>query len=306
MLRTAELAKALQVKESELRSSEERLMLAATAANAGLWKLDQQTGKVWMTPKMREIFGLAPEQGFMFRDWVNLIHPEDRRRVLEVRNQTINPGQGFILEYRVVLPDGQIRWIRAQARMMQASFGLSPDLTGASMDITERKLKEDEIARQRVELSHLQRVASLSALSVSIAHEINQPLAVILTNAQAAQRLLAQDPADVAEARDILDDIVCEDQRAGEIIRRMRDLLKRGEPSFQTLQFNDAAQEVLQLMRRELADRGIAVGLNLEETLPRISGDFISLEQVMVNLISNACDAMDENQPKDRRLAIWW
>ncbi|PZN76368.1 MAG: hypothetical protein DM484_16815 [Candidatus Methylumidiphilus alinenensis] len=303
MLRTAELAKALQVTESELRNSEERLMLAAAAANAGLWKLNQRTGKVLMTPRMEAILGLTPKQEFTFQDWIDIIYPADQERMLEAK-QAINPRQELILEYRIVLPDGQIRWIRSHVRMVEDSVGQSKKLMGVSMDITEHKLKEDEITRQRVELSHIQRVASLGALSGSIAHEINQPLAIILTNAQAAQRLLAQDPADLAEVRDILDDIVCEDQRAGEVIRRMRNLLKRDEPSFQMVQFNDAVQEVLRLMRRELVDRRIAVSLHLEETLPRILGDRISLEQVMLNLISNACDAMAENQPKDRRLII--
>lgn len=303
MLRTAELAKALQVTESELRNSEERLMLAAAAANAGIWKLNQWTGKVLMTPKMEAIFGLTPKQEFTFQDWIDIIHPADQERMLEAK-QTINPGQELILEHRIALPDGQVRWIRSHVRMVEDSVGQSNKLMGVSMDITGHKLKEDEITRQRLELSHIQRVASLGALSGSIAHEINQPLAIILTNAQAAQRLLAQDPADLDEVRDILDDIVREDQRAGEVIRRMRNMLKRDEPSFQMVQFNDAVQEVLRLMRRELVDRRIAVSLHLEETLPRILGDGISLEQVMLNLISNACDAMAENQPKDRRLAL--
>jgi two-component system sensor kinase FixL len=303
MLRTAELAKALRVTESELRSSEERLMLAAAAANAGIWKLNQRTGKVWMSPKMEAIFGLTPKQEFTSQDWIDLIYPADQERMLEVK-QAINPNQEMITEYRIVLPDGQVRWIRSHVRKVEDPAGQSQNLMGVSMDITEHKLKEDEINRQRLELSHIQRVASLGALSGSIAHEINQPLAIILTNAQAAQRLLAQDPADLAEVRDILDDIVCEDRRAGEVIRRMRNLLKRDEPAFRIVQFNDSVQEVLRLMRRELVDRRIAVSLQLEETLPRISGDRISLEQVMLNLISNACDAMAENQPKDRRLSI--
>ena len=303
MLRTAELAKALQVTESELRNSEERLMLAAAAANAGLWKLNQRTGKVIMTPKMEAIFGLAPKQEFTFQDWIALIYPADQERMLEAK-QAINPGQEIILEYRIVLPDGQMRWIRSHLRRAEDSAGQPIKLMGVSMDITEHKLKEDEISRQRLELSHIQRVASLGALSGSIAHEINQPLAIILTNAQAAQRLIARDPADLAELRDILDDIVREDRRAGEVIRRMRDLLKRDGPSFQAVRINDALQEVLRLMRRELLDRGVAVSLHLEETLAQVLGDRISLEQVMLNLIGNACDAMAGNPPGDRRLRL--
>ena len=131
---------------------------------------------------MEVIFGLTSKQEFTFQDWIDIIYPADQERMLEAK-QAINPGQEIILEYRIVLSDGQIRWIRSHVRGVEDPAGQSQKLMGVSMDITEHKLKEDEISRQRLELSHIQRVASLGALSGSIAHEINQPLAIILTNA---------------------------------------------------------------------------------------------------------------------------
>ena len=161
---------------------------------------------------------------------------------------------------------------------------------------------EAEAMRQRDELAHLSRVTMLSELSGSLAHELNQPLAIILTNAQAAQRLLAQQPPDLAEARDILADIVSEDQRAGEVIRRLRSLLKHGETSLQPLAVNDIIEEVLQLARNDLIGHGITVHRSLAANVPQVLGDHIQLQQVLLNLILNACDAMAANPPARRHL----
>ena len=232
----------------------------------------------------------------------------DRRLALTIG------GSIIIFTTLIIIQANLILWGRVQmpptiglisvALVIAMGIELSLDMLRTAELAQALRVTESELNRQRLELSHIQRVASLGALSGSIAHEINQPLAIILTNAQAAQRLLAQEPADLAEVRDILDDIVCEDRRAGAVIRRMRSLLKRDEPRFQEVQFNDAVEGVLRLMRRELVDRRITVSLQLEKTLPPVLGDLVSLEQVMLNLISNACDAMAENPPEERRLTL--
>lgn len=179
-----------------------------------------------------------------------------------------------------------------------------PHVVGIGIDITLRKAAEAEAARQRAELAHLSRVASLSELSGSLAHELNQPLGIILSNAQAAQRLLAQQPPDLAEVRDILADIVAEDRRAGEVIKRLRALLKRGEPDFQPLSLNEVVTEVAALLRSDLLDRGVSLNLALREDLPLVRGDRIALQQVLLNLVNNACDALTACPPGGRRIAI--
>ena len=172
------------------------------------------------------------------------------------------------------------------------------------MDITARKKAEDELAQQRNELSHLSRVTTMSELSSSLAHELNQPLAIILTNAQAAQRLLAQDPPDVAETRDILADIVSEDERAGEVIRRLRALLKPGQTQRLPLSVNEIIEDVLRIARSDLIGRGVTVHTALAESLPQVLGDRVQLQQVLLNLILNASDAVAGNPPAQRRLTI--
>jgi two-component system, LuxR family, sensor kinase FixL len=144
----------------------------------------------------------------------------------------------------------------------------------------------------------------VSTLSGSLAHELNQPLGIILSNAQAAQELLLQDPPDVPEVGEILADIVAADRRAAEIIQRLRSLLKHGETSMQPLPLNDLIEEVLRLVRADLIGRGVTAVCVLAPDLPPITGDRVQLQQLVLNLIVNAADAMAANAPGTRRLHL--
>jgi two-component system sensor kinase FixL len=137
-----------------------------------------------------------------------------------------------------------------------------------------------------------------------VAHELNQPLTAILSNAQAAQRFLAQEPPDMAEVGEILSDIVAEDKRAGEVIRRLRALYRKGEAQFQAVDLNEIAREVLQLTHGDLMAREVSVTTRLALELPAVRGDRVQLQQVLLNLIVNACDAMSGNAAGDRNLTI--
>jgi len=160
---------------------------------------------------------------------------------------------------------------------------------------------ELEIAQQRVQLTHLSRVSMLGELSGSIVHEISQPLTASLTNAQAAQLLLTQSEPKLEEVRDILRDIVADDQRAVDVIRRLRQLLKRGEVQCQPLSANETVEEVLKLLRSELIDRSVTVHSELAPILPILHGDRVGLQQVLINLVTNACDTMAD-MPSEARI----
>jgi len=190
------------------------------------------------------------------------------------------------------------------ASVAAMGFELSSDLLRSATLARELQQRADETARQRLELAHLARVASLSELSGSLAHELNQPLAIILANAQAAQRQLEREPPDLDEVRAILADIVAEDRRAGDVIRRLRGLLKRGEPERRLLALHEVAEGVLTLMRSELLGRGVELERRLAPDLPPVLGDRIPLEQVLLNLVLNACDALAANPPGTRRLQL--
>jgi C4-dicarboxylate-specific signal transduction histidine kinase len=172
------------------------------------------------------------------------------------------------------------------------------------VDIAPRKHAELEMARQRGELAHLSRVAMLGELSGSMAHELNQPLTAILSNAQAAQRYLARETPDLAELNAILTDIVTQDERAGEVIRRLHLLLKKGEFQKRSLDANEVVFEVLKLLRSDLTNHGVTVETQLAPGLPPLCGDRVQLQQVLLNLVLNASDAMAENAAPDRRITV--
>ena len=144
----------------------------------------------------------------------------------------------------------------------------------------------------------------LGELSGSLAHELNQPLAAILSNAQAAQRFLARNPGDLSEVNAILQDIVDDDKRAGEVIRRLRALLRKEEIEHQPVDVNEIVLEVLRLMRSDLVNRNVSVSVQLAPALPAITGDRVQLQQVLLNLVINGCDALDTLHARDRRLAL--
>jgi two-component system sensor kinase FixL len=166
----------------------------------------------------------------------------------------------------------------------------------ASMsDLTARKALEREQAVQRDELFHLSRVAVLGELLASLSHELHQPLTTILTNAQAGQMVLgpsAPQPVDLVEVRAMLDDIVTAGRRAGEIIHRLRALFRKGEVRYEALDVNDVVLDVLKLLNGDLVHHGVALHTALAAGLPRVRGDRVQLQQVLINLIVNATDAM--------------
>jgi C4-dicarboxylate-specific signal transduction histidine kinase len=184
----------------------------------------------------------------------------------------------------------------------RSAAGGAVRIYGVLRDITQQKRAELEAHELRGNLTHLARVNTLGALSGSLAHELNQPLGIILSNAQAAQELLAQSPPDIAEVQAILSDIVAADRRAGDVIERLRALLKRGQVSLHPESLNSVIEEVLQLAQADLIGRGVIVVCELAPELPKIAGDRVQLHQLVLNLLLNGADAMINNPPGTRRL----
>jgi PAS domain S-box-containing protein len=294
----------LRASEARLRESERRLDLAAESAELGLWSLDLASGRVWATDRAKAMFGFPGDTEVMLDAFMDRMHPEDRPVVQARIDDAVRQRDGYAADYRVLLPDGQERWIAARGEIVCDATGHAISMTGVVMDSTQRRLDEQELLQERAHLAHLARTATVAELSGSLAHELNQPLAIILTNAQAAQRLLDRDPPDIAEAREILVDIVREDQRAGEVIRRLRALLRNEPINLQPVSLNALVDDVLALMHRELEAAGIAVERRLAPSLPEVRGDPVQLQQVMLNLILNARDAMIGDPAGGRRLVV--
>lgn len=210
----------------------------------------------------------------------------------------------FIAEERITDATGKHHWLQTIKRPIKDRDGMASQVLGVSTDITARKQKELEIERQRNELAHLSRVTMLSELSGSLAHELNQPLAAILSNAQAALRFLAQDKPNLSEVSDILRDIVEDDRRAGGIIQGLRLLLKKGEMRREPLDLNEAVRSVLKLVHSDMLNAEVSVSMTLAPTLPKVSGDRVQLQQVLLNLLVNACEAMSGEAVVDRELFV--
>ncbi len=218
--------------------------------------------------------------------------------------ESITHGKIWQGEFQNRRKNGELYWERANISPLLDDSGKITHYVGVKDDITEQRRLEKEAMEQRDELFHLSRVASLGQLSGSLAHELNQPLGIILSNAQAAQRMLARENPDIPELREILADIVGEDRRAGEVILRLRALLKRGETKLMPLALGKVVEDMLGLLRSDLIARGVTIQTVLAEALPTVPGDEVQLQQVLINLITNACDAMEENAPAERILRI--
>jgi two-component system sensor kinase FixL len=304
LLHAAQLARQLQASETELRETQERMELAANAAELGMWMWDIVRDEVWITDKGRALLGFAPLEKIDFNRFRNRLHPEDRESVLQAVEKSLRTGAEYESEYRTVLPDGQVRWIAGRGQVEFNCDGQPVRMRGVAVDITKRKQAEEQTAHQRNEIPHLSRVTTLGELSGSIAHELSLPLSAILSNAQAAQRVLAHGGADLAEVREILNDIVSEDKRAGEVIQRLRQWLKKGEVQQHSLRINEVVEDVLKLIHDDLINQHVTIDVELGRNLPLVTGDPVQLQQVLLNLVVNACDAMTNCDAPERRLLI--
>jgi len=288
----------------ELEESEYRMSLAANAAKLGVWVKDLKTKEIWASGNWRRLLGFTESERLDLDHFLKKIHPHDRDLFNTNLTHAISGGGYYETDYRVLLADGQTRWIASRGQVEFNGGGKPTVLRGVSIDITERKQAEMEVLQQRGELTHLSRVTMLGELSGSLAHELNQPLTAILSNAQAAQRFLAQDDTRLGEVRDILKDIVAEDKRAGEVIRRLRLLLKKGELQKQEIDVHEVVEDVLHLIRSDLVNQGMTVKTELAAMSPIANADRVQLQQVLLNLVLNACDVMARDSTSSHRLVI--
>jgi len=291
--------------EDLLKESEERMTFTAASANVGLWQFDRASNQLWATEHCRALFGFGRDAPLTGDRFLAAIRPEDRdsitawfRDIGRTRSSTTSA------DFRVAKPDGQERWLRVRARANLDGRSAANQVSGIFIDITEQKAAEAVAAEQHQEVAHLMRVSVLGELSGAIAHEINQPLTAIQLNAQAVLHLLAQEPPDLAEVRDAVDDIVHENNRASDVIVRLRKLLKKGERKSELVDLNELVKSTIALVHSEAIARRIAIEADLASGLPAIAGDPVQLQQVLLNLLMNAMDAMAVTPGALRRVTV--
>ena len=299
--------------ESALRESESRMAQAAAATGLCMWVQDNVRGEFWANPLLRRELGLAEGEPASFDRFLSVVHPDDRGRVTAAFESAWRDGGRCSMEYRAVVAGDVLRWVVTRANVECDASGRALRMRGASIDVSARKQAEFEARQRSNEVTHLSRVALLGQLSGSLAHELNQPLAAILTNAETALGILKADALDrvalrkmldVDEVIEILDDIVSDDQRAGDVIRRLRALFMRGEAKIEAIDIDRLIGDVLHLAQSDLAMRGVAVSLELETRPAPIDGDRVQLQQLLLNLVLNASEAMADTPQAERRLRI--
>jgi PAS domain S-box-containing protein len=275
----------------------------ANSAPVMLWMSGTDKLHTFFNQSWLDFTGRAQQQE-LGGGWTDRLHPEDVLRCTDTYSRAFDARSRFTMEYRLRRHDGEYRWIFETGVPRYAPDGTFIGYIGSAVDITERRRAELEIGQQRNELAHLSRVTMLGELSGSLAHELNQPLTAILSNAQAAQRLLARCEVDLDEVREILNDIVSDDKRAGEVIHGLRVLLKQGESRHQPLDLNDVVRDVIRLVRSDLLNHAVILTTELAPALPPVVGDRVQLQQVLLNLVVNGYEAMTEVVGTDRKLIV--
>ena len=415
--------------EGWLRDSEERMSLAAEAANLGMWVWDVVGDDVWMTDTGRALLGIAPDTRLDFEMLISCVHPEDRGPRTAAIKRALKNQSEYVMEYRVLLPDGTLRWIGTRGLCMDTGakgirlLGVSMDVTaqkqaqdvlresearfrtladtapvmiwmsgtdklctffnkgwldftgrsleqelgngwaegvhredfdccfevyvnsfdawqpftmeyrlrrrdgvyrwvldngaprfaadgtflgyiGSCIDITERRQAEAEARQHREELAHLSRVAIMGEMAGSLAHELNQPLTGIVNNASAGRRFIAKGRGDLAKLDGLFEAVIADGRRAGEIIRGIRGMVRKGEEVRGPVNLNDVIASVLRFIRSDALERHCVLVTETDPKLPLVGANQVQLQQVLLNLVVNAFEAMRETPAEERRLII--
>jgi len=287
-----------------LREREDRISLAAESANLVFWSINFERKESWMSDKGRAIFNFGPDEPLSRELFLSRVHPEDRDAVDEAIEHARAESQTFEIEYRLLRPDGDIRWLISRGRYVRNDRGGIRELIGVAIDITAQVEADLQLGLQREEMARMSRVSSMGELTASLAHELNQPLTAIASNAAAGRRLLAQGSPDPKMFKELLADVATDARRAGDIIHGIHHFVRKGEGTRCRVNLNEIVREVLRLLHSDLLGRGTAVETELAPNLPSVDADPVQLQQVLLNLLMNSLEAMNDTSAASRRVVI--
>ncbi len=275
--------------------------MAVSSANLGLWRWDVPTGTFWASDEFKNIFALPTIPDAEYASVVSRIHPDDRSAF----DTLVRCAHGVMtVEVRLQLLQNDVRWITATATAVHSRYRRLLCITGVVLDVTPRRRTEDELRNQRSQLTHLMRLALVGQFSGALAHEVTQPLTSILSNAQTVQNLLAKKASNPEEMQQILQDIIGDDLRAVEVVKRIKALLHRGEADLKPTDVVQLLKDTLSIARSELRERRIATRLHVPLSLPQVLADRVQIQQVVLNLLLNAADAMTDTPAPNRAIEI--
>jgi len=286
----------------ELTKSEQRLRTIIDAIPNSVWCAGADGVTSFWNKRWQDYAGFSPAEND--GDWWVIVHPDDLSRLQDAIGSTVPRGRAGQVEARLRRFDGEYRWFQSRWEPVRDESGTVVSWYGANTDIDDAKRAEEALGTVRSELSHVARVASLGALTASIAHEVNQPLSGIITNAGTCLRMLAAEPPNVDGARETARRTIRDGQRASEVIHRLRALFAKKGVTSQSVDLNEAAREVIALSSSDLSRNRLILRAELADDLPPVTGDRVQLQQVTLNLLLNASDAMSGVDDRPRQLLI--
>jgi signal transduction histidine kinase len=300
---TVYLAQRAHGQAAALRRSEAFLAEAQHLGSTGSFSWHTVTDKITWSEELYHIHGLDPTVPITMERFGSRLHPDDIAHVSEHIDRARGDGRDFEVDYRTQMDDHSVKYLHAVVHSSRDQDG-QLEYIGAVQDVTERRLSEQALGKLRSELAHMARVTSLGALTASIAHEVNQPLSGVITNASTCLRMLAADPPNVDGACETARRTIRDGNRASDVITRLRALFSKKDASTESVDLNEAAREVIALSLSELQRNQVILRPEFGDDLPPVTGDRVQLQQVILNLLLNASDAMGGVNDRPRQLTI--
>jgi signal transduction histidine kinase len=310
-LENTRLYRDLEEREEALRRSETYLSEAQKLSHTGSFGWDVMSGKIFWSEETFRIFEFdmttEPTLELLFQR----THPEDRSMVREIIDRVSEIKKAFDFEHRLLMSDGSVKYFRVVGHPLTKGESGRVEFVGAVTDITERKLAEKNLREKEIslhqtqaELAHVSRLTTMGELAASIAHEVNQPLVGVVTNASAGLRFLAGDSPNLVETREALRAIIRDGNRAADVVSRVRGLFKKAWPTKERLNINQAIEEVVILTQGEARRNKVRLRTELAANLPSAMADRVQIQQVVMNLILNGIEAMSAVEVRKRELVV--
>jgi PAS domain S-box-containing protein len=287
-----------------LREREARISLAAESADLAFWVLYQEQNSVWMSEKGRAMYGFSLHEPLTRESLLSRIHPDERVAVEATFERARASQRTFEIEHRIVPPYGKARWVIVRGRFLWDEQGNVLEIIGVTIDVSAQKQSDLQLQGQREELAHLSRVALIGEMTASLGHELNQPLAAIANNAAAARRFFDRGQIDPVILKQLLGDIAAASHRAGEVINMIRGMARKGKSTLGLLNLNALIRDTLRLVHSDILIRETSVVTDLDPRLPDVEAAPVEIQQVLLNLIMNALDAVSALPPAQRRIII--